>query len=92
MGVLKPVRAFRTQRVKYMVEELQSLGIEKRAITALKKKDINTVTQLLHYFPKEYYDYRRIVNIDDARPEYLAAVCGKLDDMERKMGSKCWYI
>lgn len=92
MGVLKPVRAFRTQRVKYMVEELQSLGIEKRAITALKKKDINTVTQLLHYFPKEYYDYRRIVNIEDARPEYHAAVCGRLDDMERKMGSKCWYI
>ena len=75
-----------------MVEELQSLKLQKRTITALHKKDIDTVTQLLHYFPKEYYDYRRIVRIEDATPDKHAAVCGRLDSMERSQGSRGWYI
>ena len=74
-----------------MIEELQSIKAGKRTITALHKKNINTVSQLLNFFPKEYYDYRDIVNIEDAPPDYHAAVGGELVDVDKRFGSH-WYI
>lgn len=45
---------------------LEEAGVAKRTVTALNKKKVYTVDDLLRCIPRKYLDYREIVPFSDA--------------------------
>ena len=66
--------------------QLSELGIPKRSITAMQKKHIHTVEDLLRWFPRKYRDYREIRDIMDCPDGEYAAVSGRLMKVQVKQG------
>ena len=71
---------------------LSELGIPKRSITAMQKKHIHTVEDLLRWFPRKYRDYREIRDIMDCPDGEYAAVSGRLMKVQVKQGAKGAYL
>ena len=71
---------------------LSELGITKRSITAMQKKHIHTVEDLLQWFPRKYRDYREIRDILDCPDGEYAAVSGRLMKVQVKQGAKGAYL
>ena len=71
---------------------LSELGIPKRSITAMQKKHIHTVEDLLRWFPRKYRDYREIRDILDCSNGEYAAVTGRLMKVQVKQGAKGAYL
>ena len=71
---------------------LSELGITKRSITAMQKKHIHTVEDLLRWFPRKYRDYREIRDILDCSNGEYAAVTGRLMKVQVKQGAKGAYL
>lgn len=63
--------------------KLEELGIAKKVITALEKKNINTTTDLARTFPRKYLDYRKIKSINEAVGNDCA-VAGYVQHIEKK--------
>ena len=72
--------------------QLSELGIPKRSITAMQKKHIHTVEDLLRWFPRKYRDYREIRDILDCPDGEYAAVSGRLMKVQVKQGAKGAYL
>ena len=72
--------------------QLSELGIPKRSITAMQKKHIHTVEDLLQWFPRKYRDYREIRDILDCSDGEYAAVSGRLMKVQVKQGAKGAYL
>ena len=71
---------------------LTELGLEKKDITALKKKHIYTGDDLLCRFPRAYRDYRNVVSIQYCTSGQYHAVYAHFNDMEVKQGAKMKYL
>ena len=71
---------------------LLELGIPKRSITAMQKKHIHTVEDLLRWFPRKYRDYREVRDILDCPDGEYAAVSGRLMKVQVKQGAKGAYL
>ena len=50
-----------------MYRELNALGIRTQDINKLKKRDINTVGDLVNFKPRKYLDYRTITAVKDVK-------------------------
>ena len=72
--------------------QLSELGIPKRSITAMQKKHIHTVEDLLRWFPRKYRDYREVRDILDCPDGEYAAVSGRLMKVQVKQGAKGAYL
>ena len=72
--------------------QLSELGIPKRSITAMQKKHIHTVEDLLLWFPRKYRDYREVRDILDCSDGEYAAVSGRLMKVQVKQGVKGAYL
>lgn len=62
---------------------LSEMNIPTKTINALAKKKINTVNDLVMYFPRKYLDYREIVPLDNA-VDKDCAISGYLESYEKK--------
>ncbi len=71
--------------------DLIKAGIDKRVATALKKKHIVTVNDIVRYTPSKYHDYKTIKNIKDAVDGPYSAFCGKLISLDKRFSRK-FYI
>ena len=71
---------------------LADLGMPKRNLTALQKKHIFTVNDLLRWFPRKYRDYRETRDILSCRDGEDAAVSGRLMKVQVKQGTKGSYL
>lgn len=72
--------------------QLSELWIPKRSISAMQKKHIHTVEDLLHWFPRKYRDYREIRDILVCPDGEYAAVSGRLMKVQVKQGAKGAYL
>ena len=72
--------------------QLSELGIPKRSISAMQKKHIHTVEDLLRWFPRKYRDYREVRDILDCPDGEYAAVSGRLMKVQVKQGAKGAYL
>ena len=64
----------------------------KKTVTALSKKHIYTVNDLLRWFPRKYRDYREVKDIMDCPDGEYCAVAGKLMKVQVKQGSKGKFL
>ena len=71
---------------------LTELGMPKRSVTALAKKHIHTVQDLLQWFPRKYRDYREVKDILVCKDGEYAAVSGRLMKTQVKQGTKGAYL
>lgn len=62
---------------------LEEIGLNKRTINALNKKNIYTVRELACYFPMKYLDYRQIIPLTEAVGKDCAIV-GYLSTYEKR--------
>lgn len=65
---------------------LQELGMNKRTLSALNRKKINTVTELVTYFPRKYLDYRYVLPLNLAAGKDCA-ICGYLESYQNDLSS-----
>lgn len=63
---------------------LQSLGISEKKIKQFKKKNIESLDDLLMYFPKHYYDYTHFTGLDCER----VCVCVYIEDVRSGISGK----
>ena len=70
---------------------LSELGIPKQSLTAMHKKHIYTVADLLRWFPMKYLDYRETRDILDCQDGRYAAVSGQLLKVQKKTTSTGKY-
>lgn len=71
---------------------LSQIGMPKKTVTALAKKHIYTIDDLLRWFPRKYRDYRETKDIMDCRDGEYCAVAGKLKKVQVKQGSKGKFL
>lgn len=71
---------------------LSQIGMPKKTVTALAKKHIHTIDDLLRWFPRKYRDYRETKDIMDCRDGEYCAVAGNLKKIQVKQGSKGKYL
>lgn len=64
------------------IENLTRVG--KTTAGRLKRLDLNTVSDLLHYFPFRYEDYSQIVAIKDLRPNQTVTIKGRISLIENR--------
>lgn len=65
---------------------LQDTEMDTRCRNALSKKKINTVNELLRFFPRKYYDFRKIVSYEQAAATHkVSAVSGTLIKVKKNM-------
>lgn len=64
----------------------------KKTVTALSKKHIHTIDDLLRWFPRKYRDYREVKDIMDCPDGEYCAVAGKLMKVQVKQGSKGKFL
>ena len=63
---------------------LQDAGVDTRCKNALNKKKIYTVNDLLRYFPRKYYDFRKVMSFSDAKNAgKTVPVCGELKSIKK---------
>ena len=73
--------------------KVDELGFPEAKINQLKRKGLNTISDILNYLPKEYFDYRFYINVEDL-PDYdgeMVAFVGILRGMTTR-GSKCLVL
>lgn len=73
--------------------EVSELGFPEAKINQLKRKGLNSVSDILNYLPKEYFDYRFYINVEDL-PDYdgeMVAFVGILRSMTTR-GGKCLVL
>lgn len=61
---------------------LDALGIPKNKIDQFGSKGIYTVEDLAYYFPRKYYDFRKIIPIRDIQDGEVVAVVGKVEEIK----------
>lgn len=62
---------------------LSEMNIPVKTVNALGKKKINTVNDLVMYFPRKYLDYRKIVPLMEA-VDRDCAISGYLESYEKQ--------
>lgn len=63
---------------------LKDTEMDTRCRNALSKKKINTVNELLRFFPRKYYDFRKIVSYEEAAVTHkVSAVSGRLTKVKK---------
>ena len=73
--------------------KVDELDFPEAKINQLKRKGLGTVTDILNYLPKEYFDYRFYINVKDL-PDYdgeMVAFVGILRGMTTR-GGKCLVL
>ncbi len=71
---------------------LKDTELNKRFVSILTKRKIDTTEKLCELFPKSYRDYRSISRVQDAVTGRHMAVKGKLCKVDMKEGPKTKYI
>lgn len=61
---------------------LDALGIPKNKIEQFNSKGIYTIEDLAYYFPRKYYDFRKIISIRDIQDGEVVAVVGKIVEIK----------
>lgn len=67
-----------TYGVRIIDQDLAVLGIPDKKIKQLNDAGIMTLKELVNYFPKKYYDFRRPKNIEDIQSKEVCCIIGKL--------------
>lgn len=62
--------------------KLESLDLPKAKINQFHKKGIGTVEELMMFFPRKYYDFRKITPIRDAKDGDVVAVVGEVEEVK----------
>lgn len=71
---------------------LEEIGVNKRTITALNKKHIYTVNDLLNCVPRAYKNYSKVVSLEDAVINEENAIKGHLMTIEKKSNYERAYV
>lgn len=58
--------------------KLDALGIAKQKLNQFESKGITSVEELSRYFPRKYYDFRKVTPIRDLKDGDVVAVVGKV--------------
>lgn len=74
---------------KYVME-LAEINVTAAKKKQFQTKDINTVEDLLHYFPRRYNDFSRLTGI--LPPDQISVFQAKVQYVQSKMGGKMPYI
>lgn len=72
--------------------QLKHLGLQKRTLNALAKKDLYTVNDMLLWQPRSYRNYTRITPLSEAVPDTYCAIKGVLVRADKRYGSTRPYI
>ncbi|WCK57040.1 ATP-dependent DNA helicase RecG (plasmid) [Aneurinibacillus sp. Ricciae_BoGa-3] len=61
--------------------EIETLGIPKNKVTQFQKKGLFTVEDLARFFPRKYYDFRKITPISQVKDKEVVAIVGTLEEV-----------
>lgn len=73
-----------------LIEEFTDL--QKRTVTALKKKKIYTADDMAGFVPRDYHDYRTITPLSQCKDGDFVAVKGRISRVNKKFGSRYYTI
>lgn len=61
---------------------LRSIGIPTQKVNQFKRKEIETVEDLVRYIPKTYHDFRKPVSIKDLQPDTTVSVVAEIKQVK----------
>lgn len=71
---------------------IDEMDLQKRTISALKKKKIYTENDMVSFVPRVYHDYRRVKQIGELTDGEYAAVKGVITRVDKKYGSRYYTV
>lgn len=61
--------------------DLKALNIHKNKIAQFNNKNIYTIEDLVNFFPKKYYDFRKVKDIKDLVNGDICSIIGKIEEI-----------
>lgn len=79
--------------VRIVDQPIEVLGISSKKIDQFKKAGIETIQQLVNYFPTKYLDFRHTKTCRDLTPiADLCSIIGQVKSMKKGNGGCCWAM
>ena len=72
--------------------KIEAMELQKRTLTALKKKKIYTVNDMASFVPRTYRDYREVKRLSECEDGEFAAVRGRITKVDKKFGQRYYVV